>query len=45
MDALNMIDNRSGAEALMEGQLWRHVGGIVTRSTITTLSRRARSLI
>jgi hypothetical protein len=25
----------------MEGQLWRHVGDIVTRSTITTLPRRA----
>jgi hypothetical protein len=34
MDALNMIDNFSGAEAqlllLTEGQLWRHVGAIVT---------------
>jgi hypothetical protein len=40
-----MIDNRLGAEALMEGQLWRHVGGIITQSTITTPTSRARSLI
>jgi hypothetical protein len=40
-----MIDNRSGAEALMEEQLWRHVGGIITQSTITTPMSRARSLI
>jgi len=36
-----MIDNRSGAEALMEVQLWRHVGAIITQSMITTLPRRA----
>jgi len=40
-----MIDNCSGAEALKEGQLWRHVDGIITQSTITTPTSRARSLI
>ena len=29
----------------MEGQLWRHVGGIITQSTNTTPTSRARSLI
>jgi hypothetical protein len=40
MDALNMIDNHSGADVQLLLQLWRHVGAIGARSTITTLMRR-----
>jgi hypothetical protein len=40
MDALSMIDNHSGAEIQLLLQFWRHVGAIVTLSTITMLMRR-----
>jgi len=35
-----MIDNHSGAEIQLLLQFWRHVGAIVTLSTITMLMRR-----